>query len=80
MPYHILFTKAAQRQFNKLDNQVQAQLKPKIDALADAPRPPGYIKLHGVGDLYRIDSGNYRIVYSIEDKILTVEIVVVAES
>jgi mRNA interferase RelE/StbE len=37
-----------------------------IDALADAPRPPGVVKLAGRDD-YRVRVGDYRIVYAVDD-------------
>ena len=46
----------------------------RIGQLADNPRPAGSKKLSG-HDRYRIRQGNYRIVYGIADKELTVMIV-----
>jgi mRNA interferase RelE/StbE len=46
----------------------------RISELADEPRPPGAEKLEGY-DYWRVRSGDYRIVYSIEDEVLTVVIV-----
>ena len=43
-------------------------------ALADDPRPYGCKKLSGE-DAYRIRVGDYRIVYSIYDDIVTVEVI-----
>ena len=42
--------------------------------LADNPRPFGVKKLEGFDDFYRIKKGNHRIIYTIEDDILTVEV------
>ena len=50
----------------------------KIRALADEPRPHGCEKLSGETYLYRIRQGDFRIVYSIADRILTVEVIKVA--
>ncbi|MDR2690734.1 MAG: type II toxin-antitoxin system RelE/ParE family toxin [Dysgonamonadaceae bacterium] len=44
-------------------------------ALANNPRPEGYKKLIGSQNTYRIRAGIYRIIYTIEDKILTVKVV-----
>ena len=38
----------------------------KLRALEDEPRPSGSIKLAGAGDMYRIRSGDYRIIDRIE--------------
>jgi mRNA interferase RelE/StbE len=50
-------------------------IKRHIFDLAENPRPQGYRKLEGFADLYRIRVGKYRVVYSIEDKILRVEVI-----
>ena len=46
----------------------------RIHALADDPRPPGCEKLTGQ-DKYRVRQGQYRIVYSVEDQLLVVNVV-----
>ena len=45
----------------------------RIDSLRDEPRPSGCEKLTGQ-ESYRLRQGNYRIVYTIEDQILVIEI------
>ena len=40
----------------------------RITALANDPRPSGSEKLEGEGNKYRIRQGNYRVVYSIDDR------------
>lgn len=72
MTYCIEFAKPAVKQFKALPPQDQQRLKPKIDALAQEPRPAGMVKLSGEDDLYRIRVGDYRIVYTIEDTQLLV--------
>jgi mRNA interferase RelE/StbE len=49
----------------------------RIGALADEPRPPASRKLTGA-ERYRLRQGPYRILYSIEDEVLTVFVVRVA--
>ncbi|PAP77201.1 type II toxin-antitoxin system RelE family toxin [Rubrivirga marina] len=46
----------------------------RIGALADDPRPPGCTKLTGRG-AYRVRQGEYRIVYTVADDVLVVEVV-----
>ena len=68
MAYSVAFAPAADRQFRKLPALVQQRLKPHIDSLPGAPRPPGTVKMHGEPNLYRIRVGNYRIVYYVLDR------------
>lgn len=46
----------------------------RIEALRDDPRPPGSEKLSGQ-ERYRVRQGQYRILYSIADAELIVEVV-----
>ena len=46
-----------------------------ISGLGDDPRPPGCQKLAGGENRYRVRQGRYRIVYSIKDSELIVEVV-----
>ena len=72
--YRIVFKKSVAkdlRQFPKKD--IQRILK-RIDSLKEDPRLAGAEKLSG-DEKYRIRQGNYRILYMIEDEIITVTIV-----
>ena len=79
MLYRVALSKPAVHQFGKLDKPVQARLKPRIDALAQNPRPQGVKKLAGEEELYRLRVGDYRIVYQIQDKVLLVLVVKVGQ-
>lgn len=46
-----------------------------IEALANAPRPTGVEKLRGHQLRYRIRIGDYRVIYDIEDAIVTVVVI-----
>jgi mRNA interferase RelE/StbE len=72
--YRILLSKTAQRQLNKLDDNLVDKLIAVINNLADNPRPNGYIKLRG-RPAYRIRQGNYRIIYEIFDNHLIVNVI-----
>lgn len=78
--YFVELLPAARRQVKKLSPDAYRQVRPVIRSLADNPRPYGYKPLHGkLKDLYRIDVGNYRIVYEIHDKVLIVVVVKVGD-
>jgi mRNA interferase RelE/StbE len=65
--YKIYLLPQAQKDLDALRGKVFQQLRNKIDALGENPRPPGSIKLTAE-EGYRLRSGNYRIIYRIEDK------------
>ena len=75
MAWRILFTRRAEREFVAVPERDRARLGRRIDALATDPRPSGVKKLGGAEDLYRLRSGDYRVIYLIEDRIITVTVV-----
>lgn len=78
MAYTVEFSPGAERDFRKLAREIQLRLRPRIDALADHPRPAGAKKLKGREELWRIRVGDYRIIYEVRDRILVVLLVRVA--
>jgi mRNA interferase RelE/StbE len=76
--YTIQFKTSAARELRKLPAQVEAQIRPVIDALANDPRPSSVVKMHGYQSTYRVRSGDFRVVYEIHDEVLTVLVVRVA--
>jgi mRNA interferase RelE/StbE len=66
------------RAFLRLPADVQRRLAPKIDALAQEPRPRGIKKLADEENLYRLRVGDYRVVYEVRDRELLILIVGVA--
>jgi mRNA interferase RelE/StbE len=75
MTYQVELTKKAAKQFNLLPAKVRSRLQPKLEALADNPRPSGVVKLEDTDNQYRIRVGTYRIVYEIEDDVLLVLVI-----
>jgi mRNA interferase RelE/StbE len=69
--YHLLIEKQVQKQLEKIPVSDYNRVKAAIIGLAKNPRPEGYKKLKGRPG-YRIRQGNYRVVYDINDHILTV--------
>lgn len=72
--YEIHFASSAVRDYKKLPDQELENINDAIDALADNPRPQGYRKLKD-RDAYRIRVGNYRVIYEINDKNVTVLVI-----
>ena len=76
--YQVKVAEDAAKFIRKQDKHIQSQLISNIKALAENPRPPGCKKLQGREELYRVRSGNYRIAYTVREKILVVFVVRVA--
>jgi mRNA interferase RelE/StbE len=72
--YKIVFRESIAKDLRAIPNKDVTRILRRIDELAQEPRPPGSEKLTGE-EKYRIRQGNYRILYTIEDEIVTVTIV-----
>lgn len=72
--YRICFKRSAVKELKALpDRDLKAVLK-RIQGLAEEPRPKGCERLSGK-EWYRLRCGVYRILYAIEDGVLTVLVV-----
>jgi len=58
-----------------LPKKIQRQVDKKLLSLAQNPRPTQARRLQGNKDLWRIRSGDYRIIYEIRDHIMVVLVV-----
>ncbi len=56
----------------KLPPQVQERILAVIESLETEPRPHGYKKLEGRSGAYRVKTGDYRIIYHVQDQVLLV--------
>ncbi len=66
--YEITLASSAEREIQALPKSVQRRVEKMIDSLRINPRPRGTIKLKGREGIYRIRVGDYRIIYTINDK------------
>jgi mRNA interferase RelE/StbE len=72
--YDVVLTASAEKELNKLSGQLIARIVPRFESLASNPRPPGCKKLQGGDREWRIRVGDYRVVYTIDDSKLLVEV------
>jgi mRNA interferase RelE/StbE len=75
--YKIEFIKTYVKELKKIPARDQKKIHKKILDLAKEPKPDGCKKFQGkkTPPLYRIRCGDYRIVYSLNEKILLILIV-----
>lgn len=76
--YELIIEKKAQKQLAQIPQPWYNKTVKAIKALANDPRPNGYIKLKG-RTAYRIRVGNYRVIYEIHDNILTVHVLIIGD-
>ena len=72
--YDVALTSTAEKELKKLSGQLIARIVPRLENLVSNPRPPGCKKLSGGDDEWRIRVGDYRVVYTIDDAELRVEV------
>jgi mRNA interferase RelE/StbE len=72
MTYRITLTPAAARQMRTFDPQVRRQMQAALELLSSDPRPPAATQLVSGAGEWRVRTGDYRIVYEIEDEELLV--------
>jgi len=75
--YSVFILPSAQKEILRLPKSIQDRILKAISSLGENPRPSGCKKLLG-SDAWRVRVGEYRIVYSIEDGVLRIEVIRVA--
>ena len=76
MLYRLTIKPKAVKALERINEPYYTTIKEVIYSLAGEPRPQGCKKLKG-RDGYRIRAGDYRIIYTIADKILTIDVVAI---
>jgi len=73
MSYRVTIERTANKTLARFDHPTRNTIEKQITELAETPRPHGVKKLTNI-NAYRIRTGNYRIVYTINDATQTVNI------
>jgi mRNA interferase RelE/StbE len=75
--YSISFSRSARKELEVLPASLVQRIFSKIELLTVSPRAAGCRKLKGYDDLWRIRIGDYRVIYSIVDDQLFIDIIAV---
>jgi mRNA interferase RelE/StbE len=65
--YRLLIKPSAVKELEALPRKDRPRLVTRIQNLSNTPRPPDCEKLSGQ-DFYRVRQGNYRILYTVQDR------------
>ena len=76
--YQLKIKKSAEKELATLPTETIIVIKNLVLELIDNPFPSGYKKLKGFKNLYRLLSGSYRIIYSIQHHALILEVLTIA--
>ena len=72
MAYEVTILPAALRQLADLPRADRRRISDRIERLAADPRPPGVKPLQGKREYLRLRSGDFRIIYTVDDDHLKV--------
>jgi mRNA interferase RelE/StbE len=73
--YTVRLESSAERELKRLPRDILRRIDAKLQSLAENPRPRGVTKLKGSeGEGWRVRIGNYRILYTIDDKVRVVSV------
>ena len=72
--YKVLIKPSAAKELENLPAKPRQKIARKIQALAGDPRPQGSERLSGEV-VYRIRQGDYRILYGIQDRALSIVVI-----
>ena len=72
MTYKVTLAPSAARQLRKFDPDARRRIQAAIELLAVDPRPPAATRLVGGSGEWWVGTGNYRVVYDINDNELVV--------
>ena len=72
--YQVEVKPSARKELARLPAQLIARIVPRLENLSSNPRPPGCKKLKGGDNEWRMRVGDYRVVYTINDAKLLVEV------
>ncbi len=75
MKYDIELSRIALKSMAKIPRKELLRVRERIDSLSGEPRPIDVKKIQGDENLYRIRSGNYRVLYRIFDEQIYILIV-----
>ena len=74
MSYRVVILPRVQKSLDKIPSPFFELVKKRILSLGDDPRPPGCQKLKGRDRAWRVRAGDYRIIYEIDDTVVTVTV------
>ena len=73
--FEIRWKASAKKELKKIDKVEIKKIISEIEKLSLEPYPTNHKKILGTEHIFRIKIGNYRIIYSIENQQLIIEII-----
>ena len=76
-PFSINWKTSAKKELKKIDRTEISKILSEIEKLSQEPYPSNHKKILGTEHIYRIRVGNYRVVYSVVNDELIIEVILV---
>lgn len=73
--YRLEYKKSVAKDLRAIPKPQLKKVVSRIQSLSVDPRGPSSLRLRGEDQLYRARQGDYRIIYSINDRIVTVVVI-----
>lgn len=73
--FEIRWKRSAAKELKKLPQPVVGRILLSVAALAENPIPPNAVKLSGAVHTYRLRIGDYRLIYDVLSRVLTIEVI-----
>ena len=73
--FEIQWKASAKKEFKKIDKVEIPKILKEIEKLSLEPYPTNHKKILGTEHIFRIKIGNYRVIYSVENEQLVIEII-----
>ena len=72
--YTVTFARSAGKELDALPDEVAERVLLAIEKLAANPRPAGVVNLQGFKHLWRIRVGDYRVIFSVDERARVVDV------
>ncbi len=73
--YRLNYRKSVSKDLRAIQTRYRQAIVERIELLANNPHPTNSVKLRGATDLYRVRYADYRIIYQIDEDIVTILII-----
>jgi mRNA interferase RelE/StbE len=74
MTYRIEWKRSALKELHQLPRSIIVRILAAVEILTNNPYPSGNRKLVGSDHSYRLRVGDYRVVYSVDNNVLVIEV------
>ena len=79
MIYKLRFKKSAEKEWARLDHSVKQLFKKKLGKIIENPKVEADRLRGGIGYKIKLRSSGFRLIYTVDDNILTIEVIAIGK-